>query len=131
MAATPYKGILLTRIGNRSVPSSQVERLPKGPSFRFSASDVANAQVTFDDLPGTPSTIPVPLSGLIWEDILLSAAGVDTKSLQVTKGTSQTDKILRGAAMVETLSVSPDSRNQGMRGLALEPGALYGLRQLA
>lgn len=122
MVATPFKGTVVTshdRAGNRP-----------GPTLRFSASDVANALVTFDDIGGTPSFFTPPPKGLYIQDILLSAAGVDTKALVWTKGTVTTDKVLRDAALVETLSVDAKSRCQGQKGAFLEGGVQYGLKQL-
>lgn len=121
MAATPFTGVLITKLPNGA----------RGPSFRFTANDVALADVIFLDLGSTQVNLTVPAGGLVFDDLLLSAAGVDTKALQLRKGVALTDKILRDAAMVETLSVDASSRTQGLRGAFFEPGAQYGLRQIA
>lgn len=120
MAATPFKGAVVTEEMNGK----------PGPSYAFSASDVAAAFVTFDDLPGTPSFFRLDRPLRI-KDILLSAAGVDTKRLVVTRGTETTTKVLRDAAMVETLSVTAQSRCQGLYDKVLAPGIEYGFKQLA
>lgn len=121
MAATPFKG---------TVQSIDGAGRP-GPSFRFSGSDVANAFVTFDDLPGTPSFIQFP-PGLRLGDITVSAAGVDTKAFAITRGTATTDKIIRHAPLVETLSgMTAQSRLGALYGSALAPGLQYGLKQVA
>lgn len=121
MAATPFKG---------TIQSSDARGAP-GPSFRFSASDVANAFVTFDDIPGTPSFVQFP-GGLFLEDITVSASGVDTKALVITRGTAQTDKIIRDAPLVETLSgMNGKSRLGALYRQPLQALVQYGLKQLA
>lgn len=121
MAATPFKGVVETMKANGA----------PGPAFRFSASDVANAYVTFDDIPGAPSYLQLP-GGLRLADIKISAAGVDTKAIVITRGTSTTDNIIRDAVLVETLSgMSPQARLGRLYGAPLQPGVQYGFKQLA
>lgn len=120
MAAVPFKGIIETMdaAGNA------------GPAYRFSASDVANAFCTFDDLPGTPSFVQFG-PGLRLAGIKLSATGTDTKALQITRGVAATERIIRQAPLVETLAIDDRQRLGQAYGAQLVPGAQYGLKQLA
>jgi hypothetical protein len=127
MAATPFTGAIIT-----CYPTNpDINKCARGPTIRFNASDVAGASVTFPDISATTAQYPMPTGGLLIDDIILSAAGVDTKALQFKRDVAATDKILRDAVMVETLSVDKTSRTQGLRGKMLDGGHGYGLIQLA
>lgn len=121
MAQTPFKGTLVMRpaVGGPNV------------NLRFSASDVANALATFDDLgAATNFSVPVSSGGYVVEDIILSAAGVDTTQLQIRKQTADTTIILRDSLLAST-TVEAGTRTQGLRGMVFGAGSQYGLKQLA
>jgi hypothetical protein len=121
MTATPFKGTLVAHTRRGNVPVN----------MRFSASDVANALVTWDDLNAIAQlTIPMASGGYVVDDLNLSAAGVDTTQIQVRKGTADTPSIVRDSLLANA-TTDAVSRCQGLRGRVLEPGATYFLKQLA
>lgn len=121
MAATPFKGSLVCE----EVKTGNVVNL------RFSASDVANAFVTWDDLNSIAQlTVPLGSGGYRIRDITLSAAGVDTTQLQVRKQTTDTPSIVRDSLLANT-TTDAETRAQGLRGKVLQESSYYFLRQLA
>lgn len=126
MAAVPYAGtVRVRRLTNNGRGS------PTGPPvhLRFSADDVDGNAVTFDGL-NDEASFTVPLSGYIIEDFTLRGAGEDTDSLNLRKGTSQTDVFLDNDLLADT-STDRASRLQGLLGERLEPGARYSFVQQA
>lgn len=99
-----------------------------GPSLRFSASDVAAAAVTWDDLPGTPSFFMG--KGYRLADLTVSAVGGAVVALQFRRGTADTDKIIRIGKLLETLAgMDGKSRLGQLYGARLDANVEYALIQ--
>jgi hypothetical protein len=121
--ATPFTGTLVMHaVGGNGGPRSK----------RFSANDVAAANVTYDDM-GAIAFLTIPTEdapGWMIDDLTLSAAGVSTTQLQVFKGAAGLEIILRDGLLANT-TTDATSRCQGLKGTVLGSGATYFLRQLA
>ncbi len=77
--------------------------------LNFTASDVAGAMVIFTDI-GAAVT-QVTDAGFLWvEDILLSAAGVDTTKIQWRKSQADLPKVHRDSLLANT-TTSKESRS--------------------
>lgn len=112
MAATPFKGVL-SLTGKSGAPYT----LP------FSASDVANAYVTFDDTNTSFAQIGEPA---MLTDIVLTAAGVDTTRLDLyvagkASGITFNDASVKNTIPVPRIVVRP----------WIAPGAMIQLKQIA
>lgn len=122
MAAVPFKGNLVLRPRNGGPPVN----------LRFSASDVSNAFVTFDDLNAKADlVVPADSGGYVIDDVLIRGAGfgTDTTQLQVRRGTQDTTLILANA-LLNNFTTDKESRTQGARGALLQPNVTYFIRQI-
>lgn len=116
MVATPYTGTLVMR--NRM--TGEVSAQP------FTASDVANAYVTFTN--SNNNFIQAPGSkGHIVDitDITVSAAGVDTTQLNIRASYKDTGISLRGGSLVQTIN------NRISTPIPIVGGSSIQLKQLA
>ena len=130
MAATPFK--VTARL---AYVDSDNNVLPGVPiTLRMSASDVAEAKVTFDDLDTekayTVQTGPAGAIGVRFQDIKGSADGVDTKALQLVIGTAPSTLIVRDDQLAEK-AVDAHTRMQGLDELTFGIGTRLGFIQKA
>lgn len=125
MAATPFKVTIQTEPVNAAYNGG----LPV--TLNVSCSDVAAALATFDDMNAQAIyTVPVASGGLRIKDVIASADGVDTKKLQLRKGTSDTTLFLRDSVLANAAIEAP-TRCQGLFNRVLGAGEAYGFTQRA
>lgn len=116
MAATPYTGTVTMRVRRTGEVSVQP----------FTASDVANAYVTFTNSNNNFISAPGAKGDLVdITDIALSAAGVDTTQINLRASFRDTGISWRGGSLVQTIN------NRIPTPIPIVGGSSIQLRQLA